>query len=285
MAKPEQAKPVIRSASDAELSPFHRILLVGPTGAGKTAQFWTLPGRKFVYIFDPNSLSTLKGCPNLDYVEFLPEFTEMDATLKGFNKGAKSDRPSRAKEPTLYLRWVEHINEMVEKGGFAGYDWLGFDSGTFIAKAVMDRQLYINGRYGDIEDLGDFRVVGSKMADVFNSISGLPINVLTTGHLQTYEDDKTKKIVTQIYLPGKARNILPLTHTNVWEAQAGEEPGTWQIKTVPERRGLQDIRSGIPGLKPVEDVTIKDFRNATAYGIGRLLARSTSNGRKEEVRR
>lgn len=280
MAKPEKAKPVIRSAADAELSPLQRILLVGPTGSGKTSQIWTLPGRKFVYIFDPNSLATLKGCPDLDYVEFLPEFTEMDATLKGFNKGAKSDRPKVAKEPTLYNRWVEHINEMVDEGGLVGYDWLVFDSGTFIAKAIMDRQLYINGRYGDIEDLGDFRVVGSKMADVFNSISGLPINILTTGHLQTYEDDKTKKIVTQIYLPGKARNILPLSHTNVWEAQAGEAAGTWEIKTVPERKGLQDIRSGISGLKPVEDVTIKDFRNATAYGIGRLLARSTSDGRK-----
>lgn len=277
--------PLTRSASDAELSPFHRILLVGPTGSGKTAQIWTLPGKKFAYLFDPNSLQTLKGCPDLDYVELLPEFTELDATLKGFNKGAKSDKPKRSKEPTLYLRFVEHINQMVEENSFAPYNWLIFDSGTFIAKSIMDRQLFINGRYGDIEDLGDYRVVGSKMADVFNSISGLPINVLTTGHLQTYEDEKTKKIVTQLYLPGKARNILPLTHTSVWEAQAGEAAGTWEIKTAPERKGLQDIRSSIPGLKPVEDMTIRNFRTAGQYGIGRLLARSTEHGRTKEDRR
>jgi hypothetical protein len=276
-----QQRPEIRQASDASISPYERILLVGPTGSGKTAQIWTLPGRKFAYLFDPNSLRTLKGCPQLDYVEFLPEFGEMDATLKGFNKGSKSDKSKKAKEPTLYNRWIEHINEMVETNSFSEYNWLIFDSGTFIAKAVMDRQLFINGRYGDIEELADFRVVGSKMADVFNSISGLPINVFTTGHLQTYEDEKTKKIVTQIYLPGKARNILPLTHTNVWEAHAGEAPGTWQIKTVPEKKGLQDIRSAIGGLKPVEDVTIKDFGRAEDYGIGRLLTRSISNGKPQ----
>lgn len=276
-----QQRPEIRQASDASISPYERILLVGPTGSGKTAQIWTLPGRKFAYLFDPNSLRTLKGCPQLDYVEFLPEFGEMDATLKGFNKGSKSDKSKKAKEPTLYNRWIEHINEMVETNSFSEYNWLIFDSGTFIAKAVMDRQLFINGRYGDIEELADFRVVGSKMADVFNSISGLPINVFTTGHLQTYEDEKTKKIVTQIYLPGKARNILPLTHTNVWEAQAGEAPGTWQIKTVPEKKGLQDIRSAIGGLKLVEDVTIKDFGKAEDYGIGRLLTRSISNGKPQ----
>jgi hypothetical protein len=198
----------------------------------------------------------------------------MDATLKGFNKGSRSDKPLRAKEPTLYLRWVEHLNKMVESNSLKDYEWLVFDSGTFIAKAIMDRQLFINNRYGDIEDLGDFRVVGSKMADVFNSISSLPINVYTTGHLQIYEEDKTKKVVTQIYLPGKARNILPLTHTNVWEARAGQVAGTYEIKTAPERKGLQEIRSSIRGLKVVEDVTIKDFSNAQRYGIGALLERS-----------
>jgi len=227
-------------------------------------------------------MATLQGCPDCDYVEFLPDFLEMDATLKGFNKDSKSDRPASRREPTLYQRWVEHINGAVESGGFHDYDWIVFDSLTFLAKATMDRQLYINNRYGDIEDLGDYRVVGSKIADVFNSISGLPVNILSTGHIQTYEDDKTKKIVTQIYLPGKARNILPLTHTDCWAAQAGEKDGTFQIRTVPNgSRGLQEIRTSLKGLAPVEDVTIKDFRNATRYGIGALIARSQHGKGKE----
>lgn len=279
MAQTELAEP--RSAADAEVQPFHRILLIGPTGSGKTAQIWTLPGKKFVYVFDPNTMPTLKGCPDTWFVEMYPEFLDMDATLKGFNKDPRTnktyvgDKPKKAKEPKLYLRFIDHLNDMVESGKVKDYDWIVFDSGTFVAKAIMDRQLFINARYGDIEDLGDFRVVGSKMAEVWNSLASLPVNILTTGHIQEYENEKTKKIVTQIYLPGKARNILPLTHSNVWEAQAGEKAGTWEIKTVPERRGLQEIRTSLKGLKPVEDVTIKSFRDATRFGIGALLERST----------
>lgn len=270
----------IKSAATADVSPFSRIMLVGPTGAGKSAQIWTLPGRKFVYVFDPNTMATISGCPDTDYVEFLPEFTDMDATLKGFNKGSKSDRPAKAKEPHLYLRWVAHINEFeaaLREG--SGYDWLIFDSMTFIAKALMDRQLYINGRYGDVEDRGDYRVVGSKMADVFGTISSLPINIFSTGHITEYQDEKTQKIVTQIMLPGKGRTMLPLSHTDTWEARAGKVAGTYEVKTAPESRGLQEIRSAMKGLKPVEDVTIKYFSNAQRYGIGALLERSKQHGK------
>lgn len=249
-------------------------MLVGPTGAGKSAQIWTLPGRKYVYVFDPNTLSTIAKAPDTKYVEFLPDFSEMDATLKGFNKGAKSDKPERAKEPTMYLRWVDHINDFEARKRFEDFDWLVFDSLTFVAKAVMDRQLYINNRYGDIEELGDYRVVGSKLADVFGTISSLPINIYSTGHIQTYEDEKTKKIVTQIMLPGKGRTMLPLSHTDTWEARAGEKAGTYEVKTAPESRGLQEIRSAMKGLKPIEDVTIKNFDKATDYGIGALLKKS-----------
>jgi len=238
-------------------------------------------------VFDPNTLATISGCPDTDFVRFLPEFTDMDATLKGFNKDASGrkypgDRPKRAKEPTLYMRWVDHINEFEAQKLYEQYDWLVFDSMTFVSKSVMDRQLFINNRYGDIEELGDYRIVGSKLADVFGTISSLPINIYSTGHIQTYEDDKTKKIVTQIMLPGKARGMLPLSHTETWETRAGEKAGTYEVKTVPEARGLQEIRTSMKGLKPVEDVTIKDFRNATRYGIGALLERSKKHGTGQE---
>jgi GTPase SAR1 family protein len=273
----EAAEP--KSAASADTIPWQRILLVGPTGAGKSTQIWTLPGKKFAYVFDPNTIPAIIGCPDLYYAEFLPEFTEMDATLKGFNKGARSDKPASIKEPTLYLRWIKHLNDFVATERYKAYDWLIFDSLTFLAKAVMDRQLYINNRYGDIEDLGDYRIVGSKISDVFGSIAGLDINILSTGHIASFQDEKTKKIITQLFLPGKARNMLPLSHTNIWLAMSeeGEKGQEYKIRTVPQSKGLQEIRSSIRGLKPVEDVTIKDFNNAGQYGIGALIQRSTKN--------
>lgn len=273
----------MKNAKNAESSVFERLLVVGPTGSGKTTQIWSLPGRKFAYIFDPNSLQSLKGL-DLDYQLYLPEVLEVDATLKGFNKGAKSDRLSSKREPTVYLDWVEDVNEKVEKGFFTGYDWLIFDSLTFLSKATMDRQLYINGRYGDIEDLADYRVVGSKLADVFGSITSLPINIYCTGHLQTFQDEKTKKVTTNIWLPGKARNILPLIFTNTWLARTEEdEEGDMRylIRTKPEPRGLQEIRTSIPGLETEEDVTIRSptelQQTGAKGGIGALLSKDRSN--------
>lgn len=268
------------NAKDAGDTAKDRILLIGSTGSGKTAQIWTLPGRKFAYIFDPNSMKTLQGC-DLDYEEFYPEILELDATLKGFNKGTKDDKPATKREPTLYMRWVDDLNAKVEGGVLRDYDWLIIDSLTFLNKAVMDRQLFINGRYGDIEDLGDYRVVGSKLADLFGSIAGLrEINVLCTGHFQVFEDDKTKRIKTQISLPGKARNVLPLLFTNIWlchteESDDKKKPGLrYMVRTQPDPRGLTDIRNSIQGLELNEDVTIPSLTNAAAgtQGIGRLLS-------------
>ena len=272
-------QPLGKSATDAAMDPRQRIMLVGSTGSGKTAQIWTLPGKKFVFAFDPNTLPTLKGCPDCTYEEFFPEYMEVDTALKGFNKGSRSDTMKKKREPRLYERWRDYFNDFVDQEYHKQFDWLVFDSMTFVAKAMMDRQLYINNRYGDIEELGDFRVVGSKLTDVFSSISGLPVNIFATGHTRVFEDDKTKRIVTQIFLPGKARDILPLTSTNVWEAysEEGKNGQEYKVRTVPDRRGLQDIRSSIQGLAPIEDVTIKDFAHATKYGIGALLKRSEVN--------
>jgi len=183
------------------------------------------------------------------------------------------------REPQVYMKWVDDINEKVEKKFFEvnGYQWLCIDSLTFLAKATMDRQLYINNRYGDIEELGDYRVVGSKLTDVFNSISSLPINLYCTGHLSIFQDDKTKKIETQINLPGKARNYLPLLFTNVWQSitEEGEKGQVkYMIRTRPDPRGLQDVRSAIQGLNTMEDVTIRGFGDMAQGGIGALLARA-----------
>lgn len=255
------------------------ILLVGRSGSGKTAQIWTLPGRKFAYVFDPNSMATLRGCPDLDVKEYYPDLLEMDATLKGFNKGSTSDEPSSAREPLIYSSWIDDINEKVESKFFADYQWVCFDSITFITKAVMDRQLYINKRYGEPEDRADYKIVGMKLFDVFSSINSMPgVDIFATGHLDTYKDEHTAKVETQLKLPGRARDMFPLIFTNVWLTHIEEfEDGLgYMVRTRPDPKGLRDIRCTIQGLETDEDVTIAPFPpngDASKYGIGALLAR------------
>lgn len=255
---------------------FQKLLVLGPTGSGKTTQIWTLPGRKFLYAFDPNALLSLRGC-DIDYEEFLPDALELDATLKGFNKGAKDDTLKSKREPSVYMRWVNDLNKRHEEGFFKDYQWLCIDSLTLLANAVMDRQMFINGRYGGTEDLADYRVAGSKIAEVFRSICSLPINLYCTGHITSFQDDKTKRIETQINLPGKARNMLPMLFSNIWLAAASTDDKVgYVIHTKAEARGFQAIRTTIPNLPPIADVNIKDFNRAGDYGIGGILKNAKS---------
>jgi hypothetical protein len=246
-----------------------------------TAQMWTLPGKKFAYIFDPSALATIRGM-DLEYEAFLPDAADLDATLKGFNKGAKDDKlptGTKQREPSVYMDWVKDLNTKHEAGFFLDYDWLFLDSYTLLVMAIMDRQMWLNNRYGGVEELADYRVVGAKIAEVSRSIFSLPINIYATGHLNSFQDDKTKKIEININLPGKARTMLPLLCSNIWELRSTtDEKGAHVMYTKAEPRGFPDIRTSIPGLKPIEDLEIKDFGkpncNYEAYGIGALLKRS-----------
>jgi GTPase SAR1 family protein len=278
LAKPaSKLTPVIstpESAASFKDDGVQKLLVVGNTGAGKTAQIWTLPGRKFAYIFDPAAMATLKGCPNLDVVRFMPEYAELDATLKGFNKGSRDDKPASERVPTVYQNWVADLNARSDSGFFAQYDWLCVDSITFLVEAMMDRQLYINNRYGGLTDQSDYRVTGNKVTALFKTLTAQPMNLYVTGHIDTYQDEDTKRIVTQLRLPGRARGMLPIMFSNIWRAYSKTKT-EYFLRTHPEPQGFADIRTTLPGLAEDQPATITDFSKAQAFGIGALL---TKNG-------
>ena len=74
--------------------------------------------------------------------------------------------------------------------------------------------------------------------------------------------------------------MIPLLCTNIWLAgfkdkmDKGVVVPSWQIRTIPEERGLKHIRSSIRGLAPEVDVTIKDWSHPEKYGIGAMLNHS-----------
>lgn len=261
---------------DAGVKPFRRILVAGPNGSGKSSLIWSLPGKKFVYIFDPNAYAALNGL-DADFEAFQPDVTEYDVALKGFNKGAKDDKIGRTTPPTAYNKFIEHWN--ANGASFEGkYDWLVIDSLTFLTQAAMKRQLFINGRQGGLEDRGDYRVVGNALSDLFTAMAALDINIFMTAHLQTYQDEKTAKIDTQLRAPGSGRDIIPLVFSDIWLTNAEEKDGKtiYTVRTVPEARGWKNIRTSLRGLDPVENVTMPAFSDAASQssGVARLLKKS-----------
>lgn len=259
----------------------HQLLIVGQTGAGKTTQELTLPKPVFSYVFDPAALATLKGY-DIEYEPFLPDVLELDATIKKFNKDARpSDQPASAREPKTYVNFVRHLNEFVESGEIRKFKWIAFDSITMMSKSIMDRQLWINKRYGEVEDIADFKIVGAKLSDIFRSINNAGVNIYCTGHVTTFQDDKTKKISTELDLPGRAKRQLPLMFSSVLEAYTAtiEDKPHWFLATVPSDRGLQTVRTSFRGLETEVDVTIDFTKPLEGQGIGGILQRAAvSNG-------
>ena len=265
-----------------DLLPIHRLLAVGEPGAGKTAQIATLPGRKYVMAFDPGTvpfLITRKVDADVD--EFLPDVGSMDFTLKGFNKGSRDDKPRKILEPTTYTTWEAHFNKLYDSGSFDAYDWVIGDSLTLLVRAMMNRVLYLNNRYGGIEELSDYRVVGNKLAQIFTAITSMKSNIYWTGHIQTFQDETTKRITTQLGIPGSARDMLPKLFSNIWLLQPStKEKGNYTLLTRPDTRGFQAIRTVIPNLPAEIDVTIpeKEWHRAEEYGIGAILKGKKSIG-------
>lgn len=264
---------MVHNAKDAEVPAYENILVVGDAGSGKSTLIRSLPGEKFAFIFDPNGLRALQGA-DVDYEEWLPEALEIDATIKGFNKGAKpDDRPADTREPRVYVDFIESLVSKSKEGFFTHYDWVCFDSITLLQKACHDRQSYINNRYGKPEDIADYRIVGSKVSDLVRSSCSEKVNIYMTGHIDTWQDDKTKVITTQLALSGSAKKQVPLTMSNIWraECQSTEKQVKYVVQTRPADRGLQTIRSSIRGMEMFEEVTIRDFNKPEESGVARLL--------------
>lgn len=253
------------------------IFVVGRTGTGKSTQFLTLPGKKLLYIFEPSGKAAIQGHA-LDFLEFLPEENELEFRLKGFNQNTKTDRKGGSPEPKIYTRWYEDFTARLNANFFEGYDWVGIDSFTFFVQAMIDRQMFLNNRTGEPPDRGDYRIVGDSLRALVRALTGRNVNVFLTGHIQEYQDEKTKAIITQANLPGSARTTIPLMCTNIWQTDYnGPIAKRYSVRTRPDTRGMKDLRCSFPSMKDDEDVTIPDPVKPQGQGIGKLL---TQNGFK-----
>jgi hypothetical protein len=279
LAKPKGLPPApakltpVSNALNEKASVQRRIFVAARTGRGKSTQILTLPGRKFVYVFDQNALPVIAGA-DLDYLAFLPDHAELETKLKGFNQGALSDRPTEAKLPKLYNAWAEDCDARYDAGFFEQYDWLCVDSATTLVDAMFARQMWLNKRAADSPDLGDFKLVGATLSRIAAQFSKLPCHVYMTGHINDYKNALTSIVETELYLPGSARDRVPMAFTETWTIEQVPSKREFMLRTIPAERGLKDIRTSLVGLNELVDVTIKDFKQPERYGIGKLLTES-----------
>lgn len=255
-------------------SGFEKILAVGETGGGKTAGFKTLPGKKYGFIFDPNALNTLKGT-DMEYETFFPDLLDINAiTLKA----ATRDTHIRAPEPQAYLDFETVFSSKLLSGELGDYDAILFDSMTTFSDLVMDRILYLNGRFGKWPEQADWTATMNTIANVLRTLVNINATVYVTAHTEFKQDEQTGRMRNIMSLIGRLRNKIPLLFSEVWQFSADTDSSgntAWFVQTAPDRN-CPYLRSTIQGLELFEDITIPSdkWNNPTGEGVAKILSRN-----------
>jgi hypothetical protein len=256
------------NAKDATRTSAHRILVMGDTGAGKSTQILTLPGRKFAYLFDSNAILSLRGF-DVDYEEYLPDQQNVAATSLSKGKGDKGT----IKTSDIYQKWETSFNKKLDENFFDSYDWICMDSATTLLDIVMDRVLSINGQFGQWPTQDMYGPQMIAFTNIVRSLTGLGKSIYFTGHLETKQDDLTKKIFRRPMMTGRLSQKIPLLFSDIFIAEAEALPEgkvAYKVQTVPDRI-TTCVRTAIRGLDPFEDVTVNFAEDPVGQGLGGLL--------------
>lgn len=260
------------NARDVVISTKHRILMLGNTGSGKTTQLLTLPGKKYVHIFDQNALLSLRG-HDIDFDEYMPDPVGMAATsMSEKPKGGPSDK-SRAAPSTAYKLFEEQFNERMQNGFFDQYDWVCFDGATTLLDLIMDRVLSINGRYGTWPHQDDHGPVMIAFTNICRNLTAMGKGVYMTGHLETRQDQVTKKIETRPMMTGRLVVKIPLLFSDIFVARTSVDQNgklNYLMQTTPDDT-VQSVRCSIKGLNPVENISIDFAKDPVGQGLGGIL--------------
>lgn len=247
----------------------HKILILGYTGNGKTTQILTLPGKKYVYIFDPNALNSLQGY-DIDYDLFMPN--QVGAAVKSLSKDRPSDK-SLAHSSDAYRIFEQEFNERLIAGFFTPYDWVCFDSATTLLDLIMDRVLTVNGRYGTWPHEDDYGPQMIAFTNICRSITAMGKQIFMTGHLETRKNKLTQKVATQPMMTGRLTQKIPLLFSDIFIASTDLDANgksSYKIQTVPDEE-MRTVRTSIKGLEPFESVTIDFSQDPLGQGLGGIL--------------
>ena len=261
-----------------------KILVYGKAGSGKTSLFRTLPGRKFLYMFDPAGLNSLTDKDDIFYEEFLVDTVPMSVnTLKGMKDSAS---PSYNNMET-YVRWENDFQMRLDKNWFSdptveidgvkgGFDVIGFDSLTTLTDIVMDRILQLNQRAGKNPELGDYGILTNTLARIVRNAAATDCMIFLTAHEIVQQDKLMRSISNEIMVPGQLKVKLPLLFSEIYHCTAemdSKGQPLYKISTIAEElfplaRCSQVIRN--TGLGLIQDVTIKT-EDPTQSGLGPFI--------------
>ena len=258
----------------------NNFLLYGDIGSGKTTAFRTIPGRKFLYMFDPAGLSSIKATDDIHYESFMPENISMSvSTLKGI----KDNQAPKYEVNDVYSKWENDFESRLQKNWFAdpsveidgvkgGFDAIGFDSITTLNDLLMDRILEINQRSGKQPEISDYGVAANALARIIRNANGQGCFVFFTGHENAAQDKLMKTVKIQLMVAGQLKQKLPILFSDIYHCRADVVAGKvkYFADTVPT--DMYPTARCSMDLEPTVELTIPpNATDVTRFGLGKLL--------------
>lgn len=267
-------------ASAMEKPARNNFLLYGDIGSGKTTAFRTIPGRKFLYMFDPAGLSSIKGTDDIFYEAFMPENISMSvSTLKGI----KDNQAPRYEANDVYSKWENDFERRLKANWFAdptveidgvkgGFDAVGFDSITTLNDLLMDRILEINGRSGKQPEISDYGVAANALARIIRNANGQGCFVFFTGHENAAQDKLMKTVKIQLMVAGQLKQKLPILFSDIYHCHAEQVNGAvkYYADTVPSDM-YPTARCSMELPVTVELTIPPGTTDPTKFGLGKIL--------------
>lgn len=267
------------NAKDLKEGFYGHLLLTGPVGVGKTTQILTFPGKKFVYCFDPNGIGALRG-HDVDFE--LYQNTRLDITVRGLKKhdsttvlAVAEDEKEYRIESQAFARFEEHLCKAIDTDFFDNYDVICLDSLTTIADIMMDDVLARGGRSDQTPAMADYNIIKTQVRNVLKTLCALAEGkiFIATGHTIYRQDEGTKKMLDELLIPGDLKVRAPILFGSYlrMDYKVEGEKKTFSAQSVKDSKN-ENLKSNIPGIAAVQDVTITNFYKPQLYGLGKLIA-------------
>jgi hypothetical protein len=248
-----------------------RFLLYGNIGSGKTTLLRTLPGKKFIYMFDPAGRSSLKKTDNIWIEECMPDNMPINvSTIKGLVSSVTDNTKYEA-----YKKWEADFNKRILDNWFKteGFSVICFDSLTTFSEMVLDQILALSGRLGKSPEQSDYGMQANAISRVVRLATAQDCIVAFTGHELAAQDKLLRTVANQIMVTGQLKQKLPILFSDIYHCKVTREGNAnprYIIETCPSEY-FPTARCSLE-LTPEVDVTIPlGVSDIEAYGLGKIL--------------
>lgn len=265
---------------------FHRALLVGEGGDGKSTQLRTLmdPERPHIFYSADTNTPTAYFPDSVEIVyldEDPPEFSKGWFVYSGHIPAKAKDKPRLWEDfhEAFYERWYNgRYKEIGEAGG-----WVFFDSLTILGSHAALLANHVLRQKSNYDGQMEYQAGGVQLEQALYSIGRMGqrmCNVAATAHYRRFQDDKTKQLYWGIDFPGRARGAVLRTFDWVigceQQDQGNDKPAKFMLRTVKDEDhpGIRVETERMPNKKAppaLVDGTLDFTKPLTEQGIGRWL--------------